>query len=322
MARNLPPLDLLRGFEAAARNLSFTKAAEELFITQSAMSRQIKALEEHLGVPLFRRMNRALLLTDAGQTLYRTSSLVLRLVEGAVGKLGAAADGHLLTVTASVSFAALWLVPRLMGFRQAHPDTDVRIAANNEILNLQRERIDLAVRFCKTEAVPTNAIRLFDEEVFPVCSRALLRDRTRPLKKPGDLTHHVLLHLDDPDGRWPWLDWSQWLAALQLRDLKPAGSLRFSHYDQLIQAAVDGEGVGLGRTPLVRSLIRKGQLAAPFDGRTATSREYFIVTATGAASRPEVQGFIAWLLQEAKRDREDPGMERPASRSGERPGLK
>jgi LysR family transcriptional regulator, glycine cleavage system transcriptional activator len=306
MRRNLPPLDLLRGFEAAARNLSFTKAAAELFITQSAVSRQIKTLEDSLGAPLFRRMNRALLLTDAGQTLYRTASLVLRLVEAAVAKVSAGANVSMVTVTASVSFAALWLVPRLMGFRQAHPEIDVRISADNEILNLQRERIDLAVRFCKREAAPQQAIRLFGEEVFPVCSRSLLRDRTRPLKKPEDLAQHVLLHFDDPEGRWPWLDWSQWLAALQLRELKPAGALRFSHYDQLIRAAVEGEGVALGRTPLVRALIGKGQLAVPFDRRTVSSREYFIVVPPQAAKRVEVDHFVAWLLQEAKRDIEEP----------------
>jgi DNA-binding transcriptional LysR family regulator len=203
MGRNLPSLDLLRGFEAAARTLSFTKAAGELFITQSAVSRQIKALEEHLGVALFQRMNRALLLTDAGQTFYRTASLVLGLVEEAVAKLSHPASGSMVTVTASVSFAALWLVPRLTSFRQAHPEIDVRISANNEILNLQRDRIDLAVRFCKSEAAPKNAIRLFGEEVFPVCSPSVLRDRSKPLKKPADLAKHVLLHIDDPDGRWP-----------------------------------------------------------------------------------------------------------------------
>jgi LysR family glycine cleavage system transcriptional activator len=322
MGRNLPSLDLLRGFEAAARTLSFTKAAGELFITQSAVSRQIKALEEHLGVTLFQRMNRALLLTDAGQTLYRTASLVLSLVEESVAKLSDAASGSMVTVTASVSFSALWLVPRLTGFRQAHPEIDVRISADNEIVNLQRERIDLAVRFSKLEAAPQNAIRLFGEEVFPVCSPSVLRDRTKPLRKPEDLAKQVLLHIDDPDGRWPWLNWSQWLTALNLPALKPAGSLRFSHYDQLIRAAVDGEGVALGRTPLVRALIDNGQLAAPFDRRTVSSREYFIVTSPESAARSEVGHFVAWLVQEAERDAGAPaGGKRASRRSGRRPSA-
>jgi LysR family transcriptional regulator, glycine cleavage system transcriptional activator len=302
LSRNLPSLDLLRGFEAAARSLSFTKAAGELFVTQSAVSRQIKALEEHLGVALFRRMNRALLLTDAGQTFYRTASLVLGLVDEAVSQLRQATIGSMVTVTASVSFAALWLVPRLPGFRQAHPGIDVRISADNEILNLQRDRIDLAVRFCKVEAAPKGAIHLFGEEVFPVCSPSVLRDRSKPLRKPEDLAQQVLLHFDDPDGRWPWLNWSQWLAALNLAELKPAGSLRFSHYDQLIRAAVDGEGVALGRTPLVRALIDNRQLAAPFDRRNVTSRQYFIVSSAESAVRSEVAHFVAWLVEEAKRD--------------------
>jgi LysR family glycine cleavage system transcriptional activator len=205
-----------------------------------------------------------------------------------------------------------------MSFRQAHPDIDVRISANNEILNLQRDRIDLAVRFCKSEAAPKNAIRLFGEEVFPVCRPSVLRDRSKPLKKPADLAKHVLLHIDDPDGRWPWLQWSEWLAALNLPDLKPAGSLRFSHYDQLIRAAVDGEGVALGRTPLVRALIDKGQLAAPFDQRTMLSREYFVVTSPESAARSEVGHFVAWLVQEAKRDADEPAGTKRVSRRDRR----
>jgi LysR family glycine cleavage system transcriptional activator len=304
MHRRLPSLDFMRGFEAAARHLSFTRAAEELFITQSAVSRQIKALEDHLGVPLFTRMNRALLLTEAGKTLYRTAALTLKLVDSAVTKLQNEPASRMLTVTTTVSFASLWLVPRLAAFRKLHPEIDVRIAANDALLHLDRNQIDLAVRFCEPGSAPQGALRFAREEVFPVCSPKLVRDRKRPLKAPENLKHHVLLHLDDAGARWPWLDWAQWFVAMKVRDLKPAGSLRFSHYDQLIRAAIDGEGVALGRTPLVRRLISAGQLIAPFDSKTVSSRQYFVVPSALSAKSPEVKKFADWLLMEAKRDSE------------------
>ena len=304
MHRRLPSLDPIRGFEAAARHLSFTRAAEELFITQSAVSRQIKALEDHLGVPLFTRMNRALLLTEARTTLYRTAALTLKLVDSAVNKLQNEPASRMLTVTTTVSFASLWLVPRLAAFRKLHPEIDVRIAANDALLHLDRDQIDLAVRFCEPGSAPQGALRLAREEVFPVCSPKLVRDRKRPLKAPENLQHHVLLHLDDAGARWPWLDWAQWFVAMKVRDLKPAGSLRFSHYDQLIRAAIDGEGVALGRTPLVRRLISAGQLVAPFDSKTVSSRQYFVVASAASAKRHEVKMFADWLLMEAKRDSE------------------
>ena len=299
-----PSLDLIRGFEAAARHLSFTKAAEEMFVTQSAVSRQIKSLEDHLGVRLFRRMNRTLLLTEEGQTLYRTAALVLRLVDEAVVKLRSEPANRMLTVTTTVSFASLWLVPRLAGFRALHPEIDVRIAADDSVLQLERDNVDLAVRFCEPKAAPQGALRLAREEVFPVCSPKLARDKKRPLKQPADLANHVLLHLDDAGARWPWLDWAQWFAAMKVPDLKPSGALRFSHYDQMIRAAIDGEGIALGRTPLVPRLIRAGQLVAPFDSKTVSSRQYFVVISAAPSKRPAVRQFTVWLLEEASRDGE------------------
>src|SRR6266478_6382809 len=158
--RDLPSLDLLKGFEAAARNLSFTKAASELFVTQSAVSRQIQALEEQLGVALFRRHHRELRLTEEGQTLYKTTGEVLRLVRDVAGRLGARTAG-MLTVTTTVSFAALWLVPRLNDFRRLHPAIDMRLAATNRIQDLEREGFDLAIRYCTPKAAGSGAVRLF-----------------------------------------------------------------------------------------------------------------------------------------------------------------
>src|SRR6202051_476318 len=178
---SLPQLGFIQGFEAAARNLSFTKAAEELFITQSAVSRQIKALEEHLGVALFERRQRALALTEGGHVLYRVATDVLERLQAAADQLRAAGRTRQLSLTTTTGFASLWLIPRLQRFTSLHPDVDVRISATTEALNLERSLIDLAIRYCKPESVPEGAVKLFGEEVIPVCSRALLRDKARPL---------------------------------------------------------------------------------------------------------------------------------------------
>ncbi|HUR40943.1 MAG TPA: transcriptional regulator GcvA [Verrucomicrobiae bacterium] len=304
------PLELLRGFEASARHLSFTKAADELFLTQSAISRQVQGLEEALGVPLFQRRHRALLLTDEGQILAQTVARLLGELGQTVERLSGSAGG-MITVTTMVTFASLWLVPRLAKFRQVHPLIDVRIAANNELLDLERDRIDVAIRYVAPDRAPAGATQLFGEEVVPVCAPALLRNKARPLKEPADLARHVLLH-DDPGGsRWPalpYLQWDVWLQAMGLPDLQVAGALHFSHYDQMIQAAANGEGVALGRLPLLSRQIREGRLVAPFEkaraaGRgTRSTRGYFMLATPGATARPEVRHFMDWLLSEARQE--------------------
>ena len=301
--RDLPSLDLLKGFEAAARNLSFTKAAGELFLTQSAVSRQIQTLEEQLGVALFRRHHRELRLTDEGQTLYKTTGEVLRLLRDVAGRLGVHATG-MLTVTTSVSFAALWLVPRLNDFRRLYPGINMRLAATNEIQDLEREGIDVAIRYCTPKAAGSSAVRLFGEQVFPVCSRSLLGGKR--LASPNDLSGRVLLHYDDPERRYPWLSWDAWFELTRTQGVKPAGMLRFSHYDQLIQAAIEGQGIALGRTRFVNNWVKKGKLVLPLGRRymcsPADSRAYFLVRSPGTAARAEVAKFAHWLQQQARAD--------------------
>jgi DNA-binding transcriptional LysR family regulator len=296
---DIPPLDPLLAFEAAARNLSFTKAGEELFLTQSAVSRQIQTLEEHLGVKLFERRPRALLLTEAGQSLYRAAQEILQRLHDSARKLRGAAEVRSVTVTTTPGLAALWLIPRLAGFTSAHPGVDVRISAGNEIVNLERAGVDLAIRYTVSDHAG-GARRLFGETVLPVCSPGLARNRARPLAEPGDLRHHTLLQLDDP--RAAWLDWQLWFHALGIEDLQPAGKLHFSHYDQLIQAAVSGQGVALGRHPLVRGLLRERKLIAPFKQDVASSRAYFLVESAAAHTKPQVRAFIAWLLEETDKE--------------------
>ncbi len=301
---NLPQLGFFQGFEAAARNLSFTKAAEELFITQSAVSRQIKALEDHLGVRLFKRRPRSLVLTESGQLLYRLAADVLERLQAGTDQLRADSRARQLSITTTTGFASLWLIPRLQRFTSLNPDIDVRISATTEALNLERGLIDLAIRYCRPETVPEGAVRLFGEEMLPVCSRALLRDRARPLKRPQDLKHHTLLHFDYPGAEKTFMDWGTWLAALGIHDLKSAGALHFSQYEQMIQAAISGQGVALGRQPLVNELIQSGMLVTPFKQPVVGSRAYFIIESPLGAGKPHVRQFADWVLEEARRDSE------------------
>src|SRR6267378_451641 len=297
----LPDLDLLAGFEAAARHLSFTKAGEELFLTQSAVSRQIKELEEQLGVPLFHRRHRALVLTDAGQQFYAAAAQVITTMRSATERLRSQSGRRRpLSVTTTHSFAALWLIPRLAGFTRTHPGVDVRITADTRVQDLERDGLDLAIRHGPPSLAGSNAVRLFGERVFPVCSPKLLK--TNPLREPADLKNHTLLQYDDPDARHPWLHWKTWLEVAGIPDLRPAATLSLSGFEQIIPAALAGHGVALGRSPLVKDLLAEKKLVAPFKTAADPARAYFVIPSKAAASRPEVHDFIEWLKAEgAKR---------------------
>ena len=295
----MPPLDLLVGFEAAARHLSFTKAGDELYLTQSAVSRQIKELEDQLGVALFQRRHRALALTEAGQQFYAAAAQVIGTMRTATERLRTQAGRRRpLAVTTTHSFAALWLIPRLAGFTREHPGVDVRITADTRVQDLERDGLDVALRHGPSALAGPNAIRLFGEKVFPVCSPKLLKKK--PLAVPADLRNHVLLQYDDPDVRHPWLHWKTWLEVERIADLRPAGTLSFSGYEQIIPAAVAGHGVALGRSPLVQDLLESGELVAPFKSQADPARAYFAIVAKSAATRPEVTAFVEWLKTEAR----------------------
>jgi DNA-binding transcriptional LysR family regulator len=306
--QRLPSLDLLKAFEAAARLLSFTKAGEELHLTQSAVSRQMKELEDQLGVALFQRRHRALSLTDAGQAFYPSVTQVLATMRAATDRLRALSGRRMLSVTTTQSLASLWLIPRLGSFTRTHPEVDVRISADTRVLDLERDGLDIAIRHGPPAMAGTGAVRLFGERVFPVCSPKLLQDPKRPLREPADLRHHVLLQYDDPDGRHPWVHWRTWLEVERLTELKPAGSLLFSGYDQIIPAAIAGHGVALGRTPLVQGAIESGELVEPFERRADPARAYFAIVSAHAAGRREVDEFLAWLRGEAA---QEPDLDRP-----------
>ncbi len=301
--RTLPPLDLLRGFESAARHLSFTRAAAELFLTQSAVSRQIQALEAYLGVDLFERRHKALALTDAGHAYYRTVAASLGELREATRRLREARTGHVLTVTTTVSFASTWLVPRLARFRKAHPTTDVRITATHLMVDLERDGVDLAIRDLTLDHVPAGAVHLVGENLAPVCSPEYAKESRaarKPLLRPDDLRRHVLLNLHDPTGRWPWLSWAAWLEARGIEALAPAGTLTFDQYDQVFQAALHGQGVALGRMTLADQYIRQKKLVALFGQAQNVGRAFHAVLAKDAQDRPEVKQFVAWLKRELK----------------------
>ena len=295
---DLPPLAQLEAFEAAARHLSFTRAADELALTQSAVSRQIAALESFFGVPLFQRLHRALRLSDAGLVLQRAVLEVLQQLHEVSGALRGPTRLKTVVVTTTAGFAGLWLIPRLAGFTESRPDVDVRISASNTVMNLNRDGIDVAIRYDTEEGAGTQGARLFGEVVLPVCSPRLLRDASRALKTPQDLRHHCMLHMDTGPGS-QLLEWPMWLRAMKIDALKPASVVHFSMYDQMIQAAVNGQGVALGRLPLLNSLMAQRKLVAPFKKSVASPRSYYVFRSDASRAKPEVNQFLAWLQAEA-----------------------
>jgi LysR family glycine cleavage system transcriptional activator len=303
--RQLPTLDHLKGFEAAARLLSFTRAADELFVTQSAISRQVQTLEEQLGVSLFQRLPRKLRLTAAGERLYATVGDVFARLAATAEALRA--EGRqLVTVSTSIGIASLWLVPRLASFQAEHPGIEVRISANNRLADLEREGIDLALRYVAPAAAPPGARLLFGEAVVPVLHPSLMARLAGHPLGAEDLAQLVLLSFDD-DGRYPWLDWDTWLKALGLDSARAKGVLHFNHYDQMIYAASAGQGLALGRGPLVQRLIDKGQLVALSDERKiVAARAYYLLRSAGAG-RPEVDVFERWLTAQAEAEKAESG---------------
>ena len=299
--QHLPRLDLLRSFEAAARTLSFTLAAKELFLTQSAVSRQIQQMEADLGLALFERRHRALALTDAGSTLQRAVVDCLERLRDATTLMRASTSMRQVAVTTTPGFASLWLIPRLARFTANHPQVDVRVSATLDLQDLQRNQLDLAVRFCAmADAVRDGlGMPLFEETVLPVCSPALLADRARPLKKPADLAHHTLLTVDANRGMALAEDWEPWMRVMGLPELRSKNTMRFTLWADAIGAAVAGQGVAIGRFPLLDSMLRDKRLVTPFKGAAASHRGYFVAMGARAHDNPDALDFAKWLRAEA-----------------------
>jgi DNA-binding transcriptional LysR family regulator len=293
-AGELPPLELLRSFEAAARRLSFTLAAGELHLTQSAVSRQIQQLEASLGVPLFERRHRALALTEAGGVLQRAVTDSLERLRDATARVRAASAPRQVAITTTPGFASLWLIPRLARFTGAHPQVDVRVSATLDVLDMERSRIDVAVRLMPIARGTGPA--LFEETVVPMCAPQLAAS----LRALPDLSKLTLLTVDYPGhDEAPTADWEPWLKVMGLDDLRMKSTLRFTQYADAVAAAVAGQGVVIGRLPLLRELLREGRLVTPLGEGTASQRGYFVQTSRRAAVNRDAMDFAQWLRDEA-----------------------
>jgi LysR family glycine cleavage system transcriptional activator len=290
----LPSLNGLRAFEAAARHLSFTRAAAELNVTQTAISHQIRRLEEQLGLRLFVRRQRNLLLTREAQQYLPAVRAAFTDLRLATDRLLRADGKMVLTVSCLPSLAAKWLVPRLAGFQAGHPDIEVRIATSTNLADFRREEADLAIRYGNGRWPGLRADWLMAEDVFPVCSPALLAG-DRPLGQPQDLVHHRLLHVNlYPD------EWRLWLTAAGLPSEFAAGpGLTFDLGLMALQAAIDGLGVALGRTPFVEADIAAGRLAAPFNLVLPSKAGFYVVMPERTADTPKIAQFRDWLIASA-----------------------
>ena len=287
-----PPLDAIRGFVAVTRRMSITLAAQDLCLTQSAVSRQIQALEEHPGSPLFIRRHRALELTEMGEELFSFSSpwldRLMRFSDAARG------DGRPrpVTVTANIGVTSLWILPRLGAFFAQHPNVDVRVAANNRVQDLQQDGIDLAIRYCREADAPEGAIRLFGEQIVPIANKTVA---ARAFKSQEGLFNEVLLELDQRAR--PWLRWADWLHAMGSSESKPRAFAHFNQYDQVIQAAIGGHGVALGRLALVLPMLEDGRLVAQKTSLGISDFAYWLIM-SAAPIRREVQIFSDWIMSE------------------------
>lgn len=285
----------LRGFEAAARQLSFTTAAAELNLTQSSISRQIATLERQVGKALFVRKTRALALTPAGAQLLQAVQQALRGIDRSVEALRGADERQRVTLTTYASFASLWLVPRLALFQREHPGIEIRLDASDRVVDLRSEEVDLAIRWIPVHKLPADATPLVDDAFAPAISPRLLHGAT--LRAPAELARWPLLDLDDTVPGFQSVNWASWFAFAGAGPVEPvAGRLVFSYVDQVVQAAVRGQGVALVRSPFLQDVLASGDLVMPFPRLTMPSgyRDAMLL-GPGVDRRAHVAQFVAWL---------------------------
>lgn len=296
--RRLPPLNALRAFEAAARHLNFSRAADELSVTPGAVSQQIQNLEDYVGVTLFKRTPKGLLLTDPAQIALPALREAFDRLAEAASMLTAAVDGRRLTVSVAPSFAAKWLVPRLGRFEALHPQVDVWVSAGMELVDFNSGEIDIAIRYGAGRYPGLEVVRLMQETVIAVASPDLLAEQ--PLIELGDLARHVLLHDGSPDADESCPDWTMWLAARNVRGVDGARGPRFNQSSLVIEAAVGGRGVALAKRALAQADLDAGRLTAPFQIATAVDFAYYVVHPRAKGRLPQVKAFVSWLTAEAE----------------------
>ncbi|MCW7762494.1 transcriptional regulator GcvA [Photorhabdus luminescens] len=301
MSKRLPPLNALRVFDAAARHLSFTKAAEELFVTQAAVSHQMKSLEDFLGLKLFRRRNRSLLLTEEGQSYYLDIKEIFTAINEATRKLQARSAKGALTVSLSPSFAIQWLVPRLSSFNLAYPGIDVRIQAVDREEDKLADDVDVAIFYGRGNWPGLRTDRLYAEYLLPVCSPSLLTGEN-PLKTPADLARHMLLH--DSSRR----DWQAYVRQLDMQSqINVQQGPIFSHSAMVIQAAVHGQGIALANNVMARTEIDAGRLVCPFNDVLVSKNAFYLVCHDSQAELGKIAAFRQWVLAQAASEQEKLG---------------
>ena len=290
----LPPPNSIIAFEAAARHQSFTLAARELNVTQAAVSRQIKTLEDHLGLAVFRRVRRTVKLTSEGKRLHEAVKVGLDHIAELVVELQQIDAGPHLTVATTLAFSSFWLIPRIPDFRARFPEIELRIIASDANLDLLAEGIDVAVRYGGGKWQGLSSTRLFMAEVFPVCSRSLLDIIS--IRTPGDLLNAPLLDLEASDKSW--IDWANWLEEVGLDARKLRRLLTFNNWPLLIQAAVDGQGIALGWTPYVNELLALGKLVRPIETVVQPTNAYYLITPP-RGENPNSGVFSQWIMEQA-----------------------
>jgi putative choline sulfate-utilization transcription factor len=295
----LPALDLFHTFEAVARHRSFTLAADELCLTQSAVSRQIKALEDALGLRLFRRLYRAIDLTAEGQRLFESVTRGLDEIIACLAALGASAKAPQVTVSASVAFAWFWLMPRLERFGALQPDVDLRVLATDQPVLPGAGEVDVAILFGSGQWEGLEARLLFGERVYPVCSPAYLRDHP-VLHRPEDLLDQTLLHLEYGKPSFGGVDWRSWLLRQGVNGQPVGRGLRFNSYPMVLQAAEAGHGVALGWSYVTDPLLAEGRLVCPVDRTLETRDGYYLCSSSAAGKSQGVSVFMDWLGAEAQ----------------------
>ncbi|QOF81881.1 LysR substrate-binding domain-containing protein [Variovorax sp. 38R] len=299
----LSSLDLVRGFVAVGRRMSISLAAQDLCLTQSAVSKQVHALEEQLGVKLLVRGHRSISFTAEGERLFRSADGAVQQLQDVMGGIRQAGEQRPVTLSASIGMTGLWLLPRLSRVQKLHPGVDVRVSANNRLADLRNEGIDLAIRYTTPALAPVGALRLFGETVAPVAHPSL---GLKPLRAADAVSRLCLLDFDDP--QHPWLQWNGWLDSVGWADAKPQAVLHFNQYDQLIQAALAGQGVALGRLELIQPLLDEKRLVrvdSPVPAQ-ASGHAYWLIQAEDAP-REEVCHVADWLLAEARQSRDAVG---------------
>ena len=298
MAERLPPLTALRAFEAASRLMSFQSAAEELSVTPAALSYQIRQLEDHLGLKLFNRLNRAVELTENGRLIQPGIHEAFEHLHRTMRQLRRRQQTNVLTIAAGPAFTAKWLSPRLYRFIARHPNIDARISASVTKSDLEMDDIDIAIRFGPGEYPGHYSVKLTDEFLTPLCAPSML-EGPNAIRSPEDLQHHTLIHDDTHQGFFVLQTWADWLKAAGVTSVDPGRSgLHFNVADHAIDAAVSGGGVVLGRTSLAEPNIRAGRLVAPFELRLKTNYSFFIVCLDARRNEPAIDAFRTWVLDE------------------------